>query len=110
VALVRGQSTGAGSVARFEDAAKQLIALTNDLHGIYFAVFAFRDLRKQLGAMRPSVSGSAILLCFGLPIVLWLLSLDQRIGIMTAVTLFCPFHSRSKFRETYLLTPKKLPT
>ncbi|HEY6411877.1 MAG TPA: hypothetical protein VIY29_30840, partial [Ktedonobacteraceae bacterium] len=70
-----GNEAPVQAVARVEDAAKQLIALTSGLQGLYFAVFAFSDLRKQVGAMSLPVPGSVLLLCFFLPIVLWLLSL-----------------------------------
>jgi hypothetical protein len=63
------------ALARVEEAAKQLIGLTAALQGLYFAVFAFSDLRKQLGSMNVLVPGSLILLLFFIPIVLWLISL-----------------------------------
>jgi len=70
-----GNEAAVQAVTRIEEAAKQLIALTSGLQGLYFAVFAFSDLRKQLAAMSVPVPGNVILLCFFLPIVLWLLSL-----------------------------------
>lgn len=63
------------AVARVEDAAKQLIGLTAALQGLYFAVFAFSDLRKQIVALSLPVAGSVVLLFFFLPIVFWLGSL-----------------------------------
>ena len=63
------------AITRVEDAAKQLIGLTAALQALYFAVFAFSDLRKQLVALSLPVSGSLILLLFFLPIVCWLISL-----------------------------------
>lgn len=63
------------AVTRVEDAAKQLIGLTAALQALYFAVFAFSDLRKQIGALTLPVSGSLIVLLFFLPIVFWLTSL-----------------------------------
>jgi hypothetical protein len=63
------------SVTRVEDAAKQLIGLTAALQGLYFAVFAFSDLRKQIVALSLSVPDSLVLLLFFLPIVCWLISL-----------------------------------
>lgn len=45
------------------------------LQGIYFAFFAFSDLRKQLGLIQGPVPGNIILLFFFLPILCWLISL-----------------------------------
>src|SRR5207237_976078 len=39
------------ALTRVEEAAKQLIGLTGALQGLYLAVFAFSDLRKQIGAL-----------------------------------------------------------
>src|SRR6266705_1544285 len=39
------------AVTRVEDAAKQLIGLNAGLQALYFAVFAFSDLRKQIVAL-----------------------------------------------------------
>ena len=36
---------------RLEDAAKQLVTLTTTLQGLYLALFALSDLRKQLAAL-----------------------------------------------------------
>ncbi len=63
------------AIGRVEDAAKQLIGLTAALQGLYFAVFAFSDLRKQIVALSLPVPGSVVLLLFFLPIVFWLISL-----------------------------------
>ena len=63
------------AVTRVEDAARQLIGLTAALQALYFAIFAFSDLRKQIVVLRLPVSGSLILLLFFLPILLWLISL-----------------------------------
>jgi hypothetical protein len=63
------------AVTRVEDAAKQLIGLTAALQALYFAVFAFSDLRKQIFALSLPVSGSLILLLFFLPLAFWLISL-----------------------------------
>lgn len=63
------------AITRVEDAAKQLISLTAALQGLYFAVFAFSDLRKQIVALNLPVPGNLVLLLFFLPIVFWLLSL-----------------------------------
>jgi len=63
------------AITRVEDAAKQLISLTAALQGLYFAVFAFSDLRKQIVALSLPVPGNLVILLFFLPIVFWLLSL-----------------------------------
>lgn len=70
-----GNEARVTSIARLEDAAKQLVGLTTGLQGLYLAVFAISDLRKQLTALLPTVGGTLLLLAFFLPILLWLLSL-----------------------------------
>src|SRR5947209_14847265 len=63
------------AVTRIEEAAKQLIGLTAALQALYFAVFAFSDLRRQIFSLSLPVSGHLLLLLFFLPIVCWLISL-----------------------------------
>src|SRR5947209_7661468 len=63
------------AIKRIEEAAKQLIALTAILQGIYFAVFAFSDLRKQVDVLKLPIPNGLILLLFFIPLVLWLVSL-----------------------------------
>src|SRR6266702_5738549 len=63
------------ALIRAEDAAKQLIGLTGALQGLYLAVFAFSDLRKQIGELHVPALGLLIWMVFLLPIVLWLFSL-----------------------------------
>src|SRR5882724_158543 len=63
------------ALTHVEEAAKQLIGLTGALQGLYFAVFAFSDLRKQIGALHVPELGLLTWLIFLLPIVLWLISL-----------------------------------
>ena len=70
-----GIEAPAQAITRVEDAAKQLIGLTAALQGLYFAIFAFSDLRKQIVALSLPVPGNMVLLLFFLPIVFWLLSL-----------------------------------
>jgi hypothetical protein len=70
-----GTEARVASITRLEDAAKQLVGLTSGLQGLYIAVFAISDLRKQLAALLPSVGGAFLLLGFFLPILLWLMSL-----------------------------------
>src|ERR1700674_5365863 len=70
-----GNEAKVESIARLEDAAKQLVALTTGLQGLYIAIFAISDLRKQVAALLPSVGGALLLLGFFLPILLWLISL-----------------------------------
>ncbi|MDP9314756.1 MAG: hypothetical protein M3R24_28430 [Chloroflexota bacterium] len=56
------------AVARIEDAAKQIVALTGTLQGLYFAVFAFSDLGER-------VVNPYLQLVFFIPLALWLSSL-----------------------------------
>ena len=70
-----GNEAPVQAIARVEEAAKQLIGLTAGLQGLYFAVFAFSDLRTQLSTLTLAVPGSLILLAFFVPIVFWLVSL-----------------------------------
>jgi len=63
------------ALTRVEEAAKQLIGLTGALQGLYLAVFAFSDLRKQIGGLHVPALGWLIWLIFLLPIVMWLISL-----------------------------------
>src|SRR2546425_926171 len=52
------------AITRTEEAAKQLIGLNAALQGIFFAVFAFSDLRNQIGAMHLPLPNGLILLLF----------------------------------------------
>ena len=70
-----GNESSAQTITRIEEAAKQLIGLNAALQGIYFAVFAFSDLRKQVGLIHGPVPENIILLFFFLPILCWLISL-----------------------------------
>src|SRR5260370_42119477 len=70
-----GNEAPVQAITRIEEAAKQLIGLNATLQGIYFAVFAFSDLRKQIGLINGPVPGNIILLFFFLPILCWLISL-----------------------------------
>lgn len=70
-----GTESAAQTILRIEEAAKQLIGLNAVLQSIYFAIFAFSDLRKQISVIHISVPGSIILLFFFLPIFFWLISL-----------------------------------
>jgi hypothetical protein len=62
-------------LTRLEDAAKQIIGLNTALQGLYFAVFAFSDLRKQVSAIHIPVLSNLILLLSFIPVLLWLISL-----------------------------------
>lgn len=64
-----------GALTRTEEAAKQLIGLTGALQGLYLAVFAFSDLRKQISGLHVPALGWLTWMIFLLPIVLWLISL-----------------------------------
>lgn len=63
-----GREAPVQALARAEDAAKQLVALTGMLQGLYVAVFALSDLRARLG-------GGFLPLAFLLPLALWAASL-----------------------------------
>jgi hypothetical protein len=52
---------------RVEDAAKQLIAINSALQGLYFALYTFSDLKKQITAWQ--------ILFFLTPMILWLISI-----------------------------------
>src|SRR5579864_1207673 len=70
-----GNEAPVQAITRVEEAAKQLIALTAILQGIYFVIFAFSDLRKQVGTLNLPIPNGLILLLFFIPLVLWLVSL-----------------------------------
>ncbi len=70
-----GDSAPVDAITRIEEAAKQLIGLTGALQGLYLAVFAFSDLRKQIGGLLVPALSWIIWLIFLLPIVMWLISL-----------------------------------
>jgi hypothetical protein len=59
---------------RLEEAAKQLIALTTGLQGLYVAIFAFSSLRTQVEAARWLVPGWVLLLFFFTPLCCWQIS------------------------------------
>jgi hypothetical protein len=63
------------ALARAEDAAKQLIGINAGLQGLFFAIFAFSDLRKVLASMHLPFANGFFLLFFFVPILLWLVSL-----------------------------------
>jgi hypothetical protein len=63
-----GDEAPAQAIARVEEAAKQLVTLTGTLQGLYFAVFAFSDLRQR-------VANPYLQLVFFTPLALWLGSL-----------------------------------
>jgi hypothetical protein len=63
------------AVTRIEDAAKQMIAVTTGLQGLYIAIFAFSTIRTQVMAAPGGVVGMLILLLFISPVVCWLVSL-----------------------------------
>jgi hypothetical protein len=56
------------ALAHAEEAARQLVALTGTLQGLYFAVYAFSDLQKR-------VASPWFQLVFFAPLALWLASL-----------------------------------
>lgn len=70
-----GNEARVQSITRLEDAARQLVGLTATLQGLYLALFALSDLRKQLAALATSLTGAWFLLAFFLPILFWFISL-----------------------------------
>jgi hypothetical protein len=60
------------ALTRVEDAAKQMIAVTTGLQGLYIAIFAFSNIRTQVMA---TPGGVLVLLLFFTPVVCWLVSL-----------------------------------
>ncbi len=63
------------ALARIEEAAKQLIGLTSILQGLFFAIYAFSDVRKQITGIHVLEFVLLIWLIFFLPIILWFISL-----------------------------------
>lgn len=70
-----GNEAPVQAITRIEEAAKQLIGLNAALQGLYVAVFAFSDLRKQVEAIHLFIPGSLILLIYFIPMLFWLISL-----------------------------------
>jgi len=62
-------------IARIEDAAKQLIAVTSALQVLYAAIFAFSSIRTQVTSVQWWLPGWLLLLLFCTPLVCWLVSL-----------------------------------
>ena len=63
------------ALTRVEDAAKQMIAITTGLQGLYIAIFVFSNIRVQVMATLGGVLGVLVLLLFFTPVVCWLVSL-----------------------------------
>jgi hypothetical protein len=63
------------TIARVEDAAKQIIVVTTGLQGLYLAIFAFSTIRNQVMVTPGGWLGMLILLFFFTPLVCWLVSL-----------------------------------
>lgn len=70
-----GNDAPVQALTRAEEAAKQLIGINAGLQGLFFAIFAFSDLRKVLASMHLPFANGFILLIFFIPILLWLVSL-----------------------------------
>ena len=82
------------ALARVEDAAKQMIAVTTGLQGLYIAIFAFSNLRTQVEATHGIVPGWLLLLLFFVPLLCWLVSLFY------AARVFVPrIHPEVNFNE-----------
>jgi hypothetical protein len=63
-----GNEAPVQALERAEEAAKQLVALTGTLQGLYFAVYALSDLRQR-------IADPFLQLVFFVPLALWLASL-----------------------------------
>jgi hypothetical protein len=63
------------ALTRLEEAAKQIISLNAALQGLYFAVFAFSDLRKQVSILAMPIQRDALLVIFFIPVAFWMISL-----------------------------------
>ncbi len=63
------------AIARIEDAAKQLIAITSALQVLYAAIFTFSSIRMQVSSVQWVLSGWLLLLLFCTPLICWLMSL-----------------------------------
>ena len=70
-----GNEAPVQALTRVEDVAKQLIGINAGLQGLYFAIFAFSDLRKVLASIHLPIANGFILLFFFIPVLLWLVSL-----------------------------------
>ncbi len=65
------------SIARLEEAARQMITITAGLQILYPALFVLSTLRSQVVALQGPVPGWVALLPFFLPPICWLVSLAQ---------------------------------
>jgi hypothetical protein len=63
------------AIARAEEAARQLIAMTTGLQGLYIAILAFSNIRAQADTTLGGVLGWLLLLLFFTPPACWLVSL-----------------------------------
>lgn len=63
------------SLIRVEDAAKQVIAITTGLQGLYVALFVFSTIRAQVMIVADGGLSVFILLLFCTPMMCWLISL-----------------------------------
>ena len=82
------------TITRLEDVAKQLIAITTGLQGLYVAIFVFSNLRTQVEAAHWIVPGWLLLLLFFVPLLCWLASLFY------AARVFVPrIHPEVNFNE-----------
>jgi hypothetical protein len=63
------------TITRLEEAAKQVIAVTAALQGLYLAIFVFSNLRLQLAGIQWVLPTWLLWTVFLLPLVCWLVSL-----------------------------------
>jgi hypothetical protein len=88
------------SIPSLEEAAKQLIAITSLIQGIYFAAISFGDLKKTL--VVHDCWGWLTVLLFASPIVLWLVSLSFAVCVFTPETYKTNLHSPDLAKEMIL--------
>ncbi|MBA2392637.1 MAG: hypothetical protein H0V70_07805 [Ktedonobacteraceae bacterium] len=63
------------TITRLEDAAKQVIAVTAALQGLYLAIFVFSNLRVQLAGIQWVLPTWMLWIVFLLPLACWVISL-----------------------------------
>jgi hypothetical protein len=87
------------ALTRIEEAAKQLVALTGTLNGLYFAIITFSDLREQVT--------NWLIIPFLLPVALWLASLFCATRVFVPQVRFgadiddFSIHTWQRIRDTY---------
>lgn len=91
------------AIARIEDAAKQLIAITSALQVLYAGILTFSSIRMQVSNVQWVLPGWLLLLLFYTPLVCWLISLAY------ATRVFVPrIHPDVNFNELSLSAWQKV--